>query len=184
MLAPLPVADSGRKILIGRFGAPFGVGGWLNISVFGDGADSFLQNKSWWCAPGTCDLSAKIWRGVEVENIRALGKSRIAAKLGGVDDRNAAAKWTNGGIAVARENLPPPQKDEYYWCDLIGMRALDMNGAAMGKIAGLFRTGAHDVLRIAPEDGGAEILAPFAGDYVEKVDYGAKTVRLNWLREW
>lgn len=178
-----PIAGSGRKILVGRFGAPFGVRGWLRISIFGDGCESFLQNDFWWCAPGTCDLSAETWREVEVEEVRVFGGKRLAAKLGGVGGRNEAAKWTNGGIAVARENLPRTAEGEYYWCDLIGMRALDMNGAPLGKIAGLFRTGAHDVLRIEP-DGGAEILAPFAGDYVEKVDYGANTVRLNWLREW
>ncbi|MBE8159031.1 MAG: 16S rRNA processing protein RimM [Betaproteobacteria bacterium] len=177
------VADSGRKIIIGRFGAPFGVCGWIHVSAFG-GCKSFLQNDSWWCAPGTCDLSAETWRDAAVEDIRIFGENRLAAKLRDIDGRNEAAKWTNGGIAIARENLPQPAEDEYYWCDLIGMRALDMHGGALGKIAGLFRTGAHDVLRIAPEDGGAEILAPFAGGYVEKVDYNEKTVRLNWLREW
>ncbi|MGI9306968.1 MAG: ribosome maturation factor RimM [Gammaproteobacteria bacterium] len=185
MTPPAQAADSARKILIGRFGAPFGTRGWLRIVSFGGGFASFLDNQFWWCAPATCDLSAaEKWRGVQVEETRVLG-ARFAAKLKDVDDRGEAEKWVNGGIAVARENLPPLTPDgEYYWCDLIGLRALAEDGKTLGKIAGLLRTGAHDVLRIAPEDGGAEILAPFVDEYIAEVDCGAGVIRLHWRREW
>ena len=122
---------------------------------------------------------------MHLENIRRLHNGAFAVKLRTIDDREEAAKWTGGGVALLRENLPPLAADgEYYWCDLIGLRALDMDGGVLGKVCGLFRTGAHDVLRIAPEDGGAEILAPFVDEYVLGADRDAGEIRLHWRRDW
>ena len=144
-----------------------------------------MQNKEWWCAPHTDDLAASGWRPMTVEDIRVLRADALAAKIYSIDDRDAAAEWTNGGIAVLRENLPQlADGDEHYWCDLIGLRALDMDGGALGKVSGLLRTGAHDVLRIAPADGGAEILVPFVDSYVLQTDYAAGEIRLHWRRDW
>lgn len=121
---------------------------------------------------------------MEVENVRPLQGGVFAAKLRTIDAREDAAKWTNGGIAVARESLPQlSTEDGYYWRDLIGLRALDMDGGVLGEVCGLFRTGAHDVLRIAPADGG-EILVPFVDEYVLKTDRAAGEIRLHWRREW
>lgn len=120
-----------------------------------------------------------------VEDIRVSHSGALAAKLHSIDDRETAAEWTNGGICLLRENLPQlAPAGEHYWCDLIGLRALDMDGGALGKIAGLFRTGAHDVLRVSPDDGGAEILVPFVDEYILQTDYAAGEIRLHWRREW
>ncbi len=122
---------------------------------------------------------------MQVDNVRPLRGGAFAAKLRTIDGREDAAKWTNGGIAVGRESLPRlSAEDGYYWRDLIGLRALDMDGGVLGEVSGLFRTGAHDVLRIAPADGGAEILAPFVSEYVLKTDRAAGEIRLHWRREW
>ena len=88
----------------------------------------------------------------------------------GIDDREAAALLTNEDIGLERELLPPlPSADEYYWCDLVGLRALDADGEPLGEVASLFRTGAHDILRVRGEDG-REILTPFVDAHVLKVD--------------
>ena len=102
----------------------------------------------------------------------------------GIDDREAAALLTNEDIGLERERLPPlPSADEYYWCDLVGLRALDADGEPLGEVASLFRTGAHDILRVRGEDG-REILTPFVDAHVLQVDIAGGVIHLHWRREW
>lgn len=109
--------------------------------------------------------------------------TKAVAKIAGVDDRDVAARWTNGGIAVRRDSMPPPAEGQYYWCDLIGLRAIGEEGEPLGVVCGMMETGAHDVLRIEPE-GGGEILAPFVDEYVQEVDLAGGAIRLRWRRDW
>lgn len=171
-------ADS--LIVIGRFGAPFAARGWLRIINFGGGA-TFLRNKEWQCAPP----HSENFRPIKVQHLRMMHGGVLTAKLDGIDDRDCASQWTNGHIAIARECLPALEsEDEHYWCDLIGMRALDPDGEVLGTVSGLMRTGAHDILRIAPADDGAEILVPFVDAHVLKTDSDNRQIHLHWKLDW
>ena len=133
----------------------------------------------------TTDLSDSSWQWLQVDNIRTFHNNALAVKISQIDHPEDAARWTNGGIAVCRDSLPLlAAADEYYWCDLIGLRALDMNDLPLGEVVGLMRTGAGDILRILPADSGVEILTPFVDDYVRDVDCEGGTIYLNWRREW
>ena len=173
--------DKRRKIVIGRFGAPFGIHGRIRVIVFGDQFDSFHQNRKWLCALPNADS----FQQLEVEDIRPHANKGLSAKLAGIEQREDAAKWTNGQIAVERDELPALSgNDEYYWCDLIGLRALDVEGETLGEIAGLMRGKAGDILRITPKDGKEEILVPFVAAHVMDVDFTEGVIRLHWRRDW
>lgn len=122
---------------------------------------------------------------MKVEDIRA-NSGGVKAKLQGVDDRTAAEQWTNKDIALERGELPSlAEDDEYYWQDLIGLQALDVDGEILGEVCGMMRTGAHDILRIAATtDAKAEILVPYVEAHVVQVDMSAKTIRLHWQQDW
>lgn len=118
-----------------------------------------------------------------MEKIRPRGRG-LLAKLAGIDERGQAEQWSNGSIAISREDFSPIAADEYYWCDLLGLQALDMDGAALGRVVGLMRTGAHDILRIAPDDHGKEIWVPFVEAHVGPVEVATGLIRLHWRRDW
>ena len=113
---------------------------------------------------------------------RPQGKGLVAC-LPGVDDRDTAAALVGSDIHVAREQLPPPGKDEYYWVDLEGLEVVTTEGAALGRVSHLFATGANDVVVV--RDGARERLIPFVqGSYVRSVDLSGGRMVVDWDPEF
>ena len=126
-----------------------------------------------------------------MEGFRALPDGKGLAKFVGVDDRDAAAKLRGSYIALSRADLPETAADEFYWHDLVGLEALGRDGRPLGKVAGLMRTGAHDILRISGKEeggkdgkGGEEILIPFVSACALEVDLKAGVIRTEWEEDW
>lgn len=166
-----------------RVTAPFGIKGWLKLQTFTEYADSLDQFDSWFIS------SASGWQEVEVEDFAVNVKS-VVAKLKGIDDRTAAEKLGKRDIAVPRSWLDQPEKDEYYWIDLIGAKVVNEAGEALGKVETLMETGANDVLVVRSEKGAGnsagstEILIPFVSEYLANVDREKKVVTVRWERHW
>ena len=172
-----------HKILIGRFGAPFGVSGWSHINTYGQNADSFTNNPMWWCNANSEDISAQGWRQMKIEDIKTHSKF-IKVKLEEVNTRDAAAQWTNGGIAVWRDALSPlVAADEYYWRDLIGLQVYGEQGQQLGRVSNLLRISAHDILLITSSNG-KEILIPFIDSYIDSVDIDGGRIDARWQANW
>ena len=108
----------------------------------------------------------------------ALATDRVAKFLGraglarveGVDDRDAAARLTGTGLYVERANLPPPEEDEFYLADLVGMRAETAAGEALGEVRSVEEHGAGVFLVLG---GPPERLVPFTRACVPVVDTAA-----------
>jgi 16S rRNA processing protein RimM len=100
-----------------------------------------------------------------------------------VDDRDGAAALVGQDIYVARELLPPPGKDEYYWVDLEGLEVVTTEGMVLGRVSHLFATGANDVVVV--RDGERERLIPFVqGVYVRSVELSVGRMVVDWDPEF
>ena len=167
-------------IVLGRIVAPFGIKGWVRIAPFGDDPESWGEMSQWWISrdDGAADDA---WQAVEITECRAHGTGLIAA-LREVPDRNAAEAVKGWFVGAPREALPEPGDEEYYWADLIGLSVLNKDGEALGEVAGLMSTGAHDVLRAV--DGDTERLIPFVAAYVLDVDAAARRITVDWQKDW
>jgi 16S rRNA processing protein RimM len=107
----------------------------------------------------------------------------MVAQLPGVDDRDQAAALIGTDIHVAREQLPPPAKGEYYWVDLEGLEVVTTDNVELGRVSHLFATGANDVVVV--RDGTRERLIPFVqGSYVRSVDLSAGRMVVDWDPEF
>jgi 16S rRNA processing protein RimM len=83
--------------------------------------------------------------------------------------------WT---ISIARSQLPEPEKDEYYWSDLVGLAVVTTTGVSLGVVDHLLETGANDVLVVQGE---SERLIPFIqGSVVKKIDLVAGLIDVDW----
>ena len=76
-------------------------------------------------------------------------------------------------IFARRDQLPPPADDEFYYDDLIGLEAVDAEGAPIGRVVSLMNYGAGDVLEIAPAQGGETLLLPFSKRVAPRIDFDA-----------
>ena len=162
---PQPLA---HLVLVGRFGAAHGVRGELRLKSFTEDPAAIRGY-----APLT-DASGA--RKFVLSALRVVKDDMCVVRVEGVADRDAAEKLTNIDLYVARENLPPPDEDEFYQADLIGLEAVTESGEAYGTIERVLDFGAGDILEICPPDGGETRLVPFTKAAVPLVDIAARRV--------
>jgi 16S rRNA processing protein RimM len=80
----------------------------------------------------------------------------------------------NTDLYVPRERLPVPEAEEFYYADLIGLRAEDTAGRTIGSVVAVHNFGAGDILEIAPPAaGGDTVMLPFSTAVVPSVEITA-----------
>lgn len=166
-----------RRVLVGRIVGLHGLQGALKIESWTEPRARIFAYQPWLLrvAPGT---------EAEVTGIKGhpQGKGLICT-LPGVDDRDKAAALVGQDIHVARAQLPPPGKGEYYWVDLEGLEVVTTEGTVLGRVDHLFATGANDVVVV--KDGTRERLIPFVqGTYVRSVDLSDGRMVVDWDPEF
>ena len=129
----------------GRFGAPQGVRGEVRVkSLTGEpsaiGVYGPLTNKA-------------RTRSFVFESLRPLKDDMLVADHRR-STREAAEALKGVEIFAARDQLPPPNEDEFYYDDLVGLEAVDAAGGHIGRVLSLMNHGAGDVLEIVPVGGG------------------------------
>jgi 16S rRNA processing protein RimM len=164
-----------RLILMGVFGAPQGVHGEVRVkSLTGEpsaiGVYGPLTNKG-------------RTRSFVFESLRSLKDDMLVARITGVSTREAAEALKNVEIFARRDQLPPPDEDEFYYEDLVGLEAVDAAGASLGRVVSLMNHGAGDVLEIAPADGGETLLLPFTKSVAPRIDFDAGRIVIEPPRE-
>ena len=151
------------RILVGVFGAAQGVKGEVRIKSF-TGEPRAIGAYG----PLTTEDGR---RSFTILSLRVLRDDMLVARVEGLSDRDAAAALTGTTLHVERVRLPPPDADEFYHVDLIGLLAEDEDGAPLGRVAGIENHGAGDILEIAPPAGGDTLLVPFTLAFVPVLDF-------------
>ncbi len=155
------------RILLGVFGAPHGVRGELRLkSMTGEPAAIGRY------APLTTADGSRTFR---IQSLHPVKADMLVARVEGVTDRDAAAALTNTGLYVERARLPPPDEDEFYHADLIGLSAEDPGGVAVGSVAAVLNFGAGDLLAVR-RDGRDDLLVPFTRVFVPVLDFSGGRV--------
>jgi 16S rRNA processing protein RimM len=165
----------GRLILMGVFGAPQGVRGEIRVkSLTGEpgaiGAYGPLTDKA-----GA--------RAFAFESLRPLKDGMLVARLAGVSTREAAETLKNVELFARRDQLPPPNEDEFYYDDLVGLEAVDAAGSPLGRVVSLMNYGAGDVLEISPAQGGETLLLPFTKRVAPRIDFDDGRIVIEPPRE-
>lgn len=155
------MSDTERRILLGRIAAAHGIRGDLLIEAYtsepgGIAAYGALQTED-----GARELTLRIVR---------ITPKGVIAHAKGVDDRNAAEALRGTSLYVERDRLPPPEDDEYYFADLVGLRAEDETGNEIGRVVAVQNYGAGDLLELRKSGQRATELIPFTQACVPTVD--------------
>lgn len=161
------MSDDDTRIAIARIGAAHGIRGEVRIKPYGDDPLSVADYGPLFTKDGS--------RSFEILDIRP-HKNVVIARIKGVNDRNAAEALNGVVLHVARQALPEPEdEDEFYHADLLGLAAVDVDGAELGTIVTVPNFGAGDLLEIAPQ-GGRSFYVPFTREFVPTVDLDAGRV--------
>jgi 16S rRNA processing protein RimM len=165
-------------IVVGRCGAAHGVRGWIHVQSFTDPPENLIEYLPWFVrtAGGQTELRVVAHRP---------HRHGFVVRLDGVEDREAAERLRGSEIVIDERQLPPPDADEYYWKDLIGLRVVDTAGGVLGEVTGIMDTAGHDVLVVKPpETDAAEMLIPFVGAIVLSVDLEAGRIVADWAPDY
>ena len=149
------------RICVAQIGAAHGVRGEVRLKAFTAEPDAVQRYGPLESEDGA--------RRFEIVSMRS-GGGHLVARFKSISDRNAAEALRNQRLYVAREKLAPPEEDEFYYADLIGLSAARVDGRPLGSIAAVQNFGAGDLLEIAPAGGGATVFLPFTKAAVPQVD--------------
>lgn len=164
-----------KTIVIGRFGAPFGVKGWLKVNSFTVPEDNILAYQPWFA-----DLKDGLTE-IKLLDHRKHHKG-IVVQIEGCEQKEETAFYRNASIAVKRSVLPELEDGEYYWSDLAGLTVNNIKGETLGVIDHVFATGANDVLVVK---GDSDILIPYVKESVVKsIDLTAHLMVVDWDPEF
>ena len=161
-------ALSSSRIAVGVFGAPHGVRGEVRLKSYtGDP----LAIATY--APLTDDSGERRFR---IKSIRPIKDDMVVVAIEDVSDRNKAAALTRKEIFVTRDQLPPPDEDEFYHTDLIGLNAIDETGVAFGRVTALHNFGAGDLLELTLPQQRDTVLVPFTKANVPSIQFENETI--------
>jgi 16S rRNA processing protein RimM len=166
-------------VQVGHITGAYGLRGGIRVTPYSTDADALLSVKTWW-------LDKPALRPVQVRSAK-YHSGDVTATLVDVTDRNVAEALKGAAVQVSRAEFPALPEDEYYWSDLIGLDAVNLQGEALGKVADMMSNGPQSILRIvapldpnAPDAKAQERLVPFVDQFVKTVDLKARLITLDW----
>jgi 16S rRNA processing protein RimM len=152
-----------ERLVLARVGAPHGVRGEVRLKPFTEDPERLAAFGP---------LETRDGRRFTIERLRPAG-TMLIAKLKGVDERDQAEALNGAELMVDRARLPEPDDpEEFYHADLIGLEAVDTDGAPLGTVVAVHDFGAGDILDIAPSGRGRgqSLLVPFTSMSAPHVD--------------
>jgi 16S rRNA processing protein RimM len=138
-----------RRIVLAAVAGAHGVKGELRLKLFSDSVESLSRHSKLYVGGSERRLLA----------VRDSGKMAVV-RFEGVADRSDAEALRGSLVEVDRSALPPLEEGEYYHADLIGLRAVDGEGASVGTIVAVENYGAGDLLEIELANGKRSLI-PF-----------------------
>ena len=163
-------------VLIGAFGRPWGVRGWLKFHPY---TDSALDYSPWFEQNEHGEYVQ-----LSIASCNPHGQV-LVVKFNGFDDRNDVQSRF-GGVKVYVQDavLPSLPEDEYYWRDLIGLSVVDQHDKVLGCVDSMIETPVHDVLKVVCGKNGKSTLIPFTKRFVPLVSIQQKLIHVVWEQDY
>ena len=117
--------------------------------------------------------------GREREIVRRAGTvSRPILRLQGSEDRESAEAIRGRELLVPRDAAPDLDDDEWWAEDLIGCAVHD-GARGVGTVRRMLELPSCEVLEVAREGGGGDLLVPLVTDAVRAVDIDARMIDVD-----
>jgi 16S rRNA processing protein RimM len=151
------------RICVGQILGAHGVRGLVKLASFTEDPEAIAHYG---------DLTDEAGARTFSVALAGANKGHWIARIDKVDDRDAAQALSGTRLFVDRAKLPPPDEDEFYHADLIGLRAELPDGTPLGTVAAMHNFGAGDIIEIALPSGKRPLL-PFDRETVPEIDPAA-----------
>jgi 16S rRNA processing protein RimM len=156
------MTDSEALIPVGKLVATHGIRGMLKLHPFSGSVESLRD-----CSSVTLRSREGALSRFELKSPPPRsGKFLIGFK--GVDGIDQAEPLVGSEVCLLRSQLPEPEENEYYWCDLMGLEVATVEGMELGVIEEIFEAGSCDIYVVRGE--GKEYLIPAIASVINSVD--------------
>ena len=129
--APAPAAAG--WVEVGRVLRPSGRDGALLVGLYGEDVSNLLDAERVRLEGSRGEIPFRI-RGVRAAGTGALG-ARARLWLEGLADLKRAAAWRGARVSLPEAALKPLPQGEFYWRQIIGLRARLADGRHLGRRA-------------------------------------------------
>jgi 16S rRNA processing protein RimM len=157
-----------ERVLLGVVVAAHGIKGEVKVKTFTESPERLSAYGP---------LTTEAGRALEIAALRPNKADEAVVRFEGVSDRNAAERLKGQSLFVPRSALPETDEREFYLTDLIGLRADDTAGNALGTVKAVHNFGAGDMLEIEFSDGKTDFVA-FTDANVPTVDLAGGRVEI------
>ena len=161
-------------IALGVIARPHGVRGEVRVHLFNPDSEVLAREQQVFVRREREDP-----RAVALISVRP-GPKAWLVRLHGVETREAADALRGAELCVPRASLPELEEGEYYYVDLIGLKAFE-RGKPIGEVVDVLDYPSVECLRIRGADGFLEV--PMLPAWLDRVDLDRREVHLHDLDE-
>lgn len=104
-------------------------------------------------------------------------KQGLMVQFEELQDRDSAELWRGRYLLARFSELPPPEEDEVYLHDLIGMKAESSSGEPIGTVKDFYELPQGIVLDLTTPKG--SVLVPYRPEAILRTDVAARTIVVN-----
>lgn len=185
LATPLPQGERGtaaqaankpndKRICVAKIGAAHGIRGDVKLWPLTADPTAFADYGALESEDGK--------RVFEFSRVKPAGNFLIA-HIKGVDDRNAAEKLVHTELYVSRENLPDTEDGEFYYADLVGLKAVNPAGDVIGEVAAMHNFGAGDLVELRLAGKRDTVLIAFTENTVPQIDIAGAKITVDLPNE-
>jgi 16S rRNA processing protein RimM len=157
-----------RLIVVGKALKPIGLKGELKVYPYTENPDIFK------------DFPFLFFEEERYEVAKTrIHQNLVVVSLKNVQTFEGAKNLTGKIVKTSSRFFPPPEEDEFFWYELIGLSVFDTQGSRLGEVKSLMRTSAHDVLEIQTDK--KELLIPFIDEIVKSIDVEQSQIIIDLL---
>ena len=168
-IAPRDPASITEWVVVGRISAPFGLKGEVKLVPQTDFPERLADHQTLYLGS---DHHPQVLSGARTHG------AVVLLHFAGIDDMTAAEALRNQTVSIPAVTAAPLAADQYYVHDLIGLRAVHMQGHDLGIIADVYTSAAQDLL-VVRAPGKADVLVPLVKALVPQVDLAARIVTID-----
>ena len=156
-------------LVVGHVTKPHGTKGELFVWPLTDNVEQvFAPGRTVLVGDQSGNLDAEFAEPLGIESVREF-KRGVLVKFTGRAGRDAVDDLAQRYLLLPVEELAPPEADEVYYHQLLGMKVVTKDGVDVGRVAEVYETYPAHLLEVKTDNGKIHLI-PFAERIVKKVD--------------
>ncbi len=161
----------GDLISLGFVVSVHGLKGFVKLKTYSGRADNLSAGSFLYIKKKSGELVELKIRKVQKQ------KNLFLVSFDGIDTVEQALELEKSKVFKKFGELQPTEEDEFYFAELLGLKAFSVMGKYLGKIEEIIETGANFVISVKNDEN--ELLFPFIKSVVKEVNKSAGKIVLD-----